>query len=70
MMNYKVLRQSRLSRPWLVLAHLRLAFTRLIARYGSRSRRGAQLHESCASVRDPGEKCGLVRIVAKAGNNS
>ncbi len=55
----QVLRQSRLSRSWLVLAPLHLAFTRPIARYGSRSRRGAQWRESCASIRDPGEQCGL-----------
>ncbi len=55
----QMLRQSHLSRPWVVLAPLRLAFTRPIARYGSRSRRGVQRRESCASIRDPGGQCGL-----------
>jgi hypothetical protein len=71
----QVLRQSRLSWPRLVLAHLRLAFTQekkggsepqTLTSFFHRSsaalvpaQQGAQLHESCARIRDPGDKCGL-----------
>ncbi len=53
-----VLRHSPLSRPWLVHPPLCLAVTRPITRFRSRSRRGAQRRECCASIRDPGERCG------------
>ncbi len=61
------------SRRWLGLTHLRLAFTR--KKTGAEfnadpfflapgaalvpAQQGAQLHQSCAGIRDPAEKCGL-----------
>lgn len=49
-----------LTRPGLLVAHRRWALTSPTARDESGFEHRAELQESYGSIRDPGEKCGLI----------